>query len=267
MILIALLQAIAEPAVPPRPIPSAQLSSDAYPEAAILLGQEGEVEAQLTVGADGKPSDCTIINSSGFPALDAATCSFFKAKARFTPALDGLGRPTTGKWTGKVRWSIDGNELPVAPWTIRLMVGLDKKGNPTNCVIQAGGALKKRDEEFIDCAVLSGAFTVPSDLARRYVGHKAVLIFDQQFIPEVVHSIDTPADLTRIPLVSREVMRLEIDGRGHVAACSRIISEGDYEPSVDGCDEMRARRFKPDASGQTRSIAATATTAIYTYVK
>lgn len=267
MILIALLQMATEPAVPPQRIPSALLSPGDYPEGAILLGQEGEVEAQLTVGIDGRPTDCTIIRSSSFPALDKATCAAFKARARFTPALDGLGRPTIGKWSQVVRWAIEGNELPVAPWTIRLLVALDKRGTPTNCAIQAGGALKKRDEFLIDCAELSGALAVPPDLTRRYAGHQAVLIFDQQFVPKVADSIYTPKDLTRFPLVSRQLIRLDIDADGRVGTCSQTKSEGDYDPPVNGCDAMRPRRFKPDPNGQNRAVRATATTAIYIYMK
>jgi TonB family protein len=267
MILLWLLQTAAAPAVPPQRIPSVLLSDNDYPEAAMLLGQEGPVEAQLTVGTDGRPTACTIISSSGFPALDTATCTAFKTRARFAPARDALGRPTIGTWAQKVRWSIEGNELPIAPWTIRLLVALDKKGNPTNCAIQAGGALRKRDEFVIDCAELSGAFTVPPDLARRYTGHQAVLVFDQQFVPQAVDTINTPTDLTRFPLVSREVMRFDIDAGGRVGTCRATKTEGDYKPPIGGCDAMRARRFKPNLNGPIRAAVATATTAIYTYVK
>ena len=266
LILSALLQAIAEPAVMPQRLPSALFSTDDYPEAAVLLGQEGEVEAELIVDTEGRAADCTIVRSSGFPALDGATCKAFKARARFKPALDSSGRPTTGKWTQIVKWSIEGNELPVAPWTIRLMVALDKKGASTNCAIQAGGALK-RDEMLIDCAELSGAFAVPPELARRYAGHLAVLIFDQQFVPEIVPSIDTPTDLTRFPLISRQVLRININSEGRVGICARTKTEGDYPPPVDGCDAMRGRRFKPSAKGGMKLVEGTATTAIYSYVK
>lgn len=250
----------------PQRIPSAVISSEDYPEAALLLGQEGEVETELTVATDGRTSDCTIVRSSGFPALDAATCTAFKARARFKPALDGSGRPTTSKVSQSVTWSIEGNELPVAPWTIRLMVALDKTGSSTNCVIQAGGALKG-DETLIDCSDLSGAFTVPPELARRFAGHQTVLIFDQQFVPKLVPSIDTPSDLTRFPLISREVMRINIDSKGRVGNCERTKSEGDYTPVVDGCATLRGRRFKPTARGEMNPVEGTTTTAIYSYVK
>ena len=265
LILIALLQATAEPVVPPQRVPSALLSSADYPVSALLLGQEGEVEAQLTIATDGRPTNCTIVRSSGFPALDSVTCESFEVRARFKPALDSQGRPTIGKWTQTVRWTIQGNELPVEPWTIRLSVVLDKKGSPTNCAIQAGGALK-RVERIVDCAELSGAFIVPPELTRRYAGHQAVLIFDQQFVPKIVGSINTPRDLTRFPLLHREVIRLDVDGRGRVGSCIRIRSEGDYQSSAYGCDTMRRRRFKPDTKGRN-PVAATATTAIYVYVK
>jgi TonB family C-terminal domain len=266
LLLIALVQAVAQPAAPPQQIASAVLSSEDYPDAAVLLGQEGVVEAQLTIAANGRPTDCTIAHSSGFPALDGATCKAFRTRARFKPALDSQGRPTIAKWVQTVRWAIEGNELPVSPWTIRLMAALNKKGSLTNCAIQAGGELK-RDEMIIDCAELSGAFTVPPDLSRRFAGHEAVIVFDQQFVPSIVPSIDTPKDLDRFPLISRQVVHFQIDAHGLVGACTRTRAEGDYTPVLDGCDAMRGRRFKPSANGGSVRTPATATTAIYTYVK
>lgn len=266
LLLIALAQAVGQPASAPQQIPSSVFSSDDYPDAAILLGQEGEVQAQLTIATNGRPTDCTIVQSSGFPALDGATCKGFRTRARFKPALDSQGRPTVAKWVQTVHWAIEGNELPVSPWTIRLMAALNKKGSLTNCAIQAGGELK-RDEMIIDCAELSGAFTVPPELSRRFAGHEAVIVFDQQFVPEVVPSIDTPKDLDRFPLISRQVVHFDIDGNGRVGTCARTRAEGDYIPALDGCDAMRGRRFKPGGIDRRPRIPATATTAIYTYVK
>lgn len=106
---------------------------------------------------------------------------------------------------------------------------------------------------------------MPPELAARYAGHQAVLIFDQQFVPERVNSIDTPPDLTRFPLISREVLRFGIDPQGQVGGCNQAKPEGDYESPVGGCAAMQARRFKPAAGAKT--VTATATTAIYAYVK
>jgi TonB family protein len=268
MFLIAalLLQAVAPAAVPPKRLPSALLSSNDYPPAAVLLGQEGLVQVELTVSPDGKPTDCHVVGSSGFQALDSVTCSKVEKRARFTPALDTAGRTTVGSSIMSVEWVIAGNELPVAPWSIRLMVGITRSGHLTNCAIQSGGALKQRPQMVIDCRDLSGAFTVPQELAARYAGRETVLIFDQQFVPRIVNSINTPIDLTRFPLIRRNVLRLTIDDWGRVQTCSLAESNGNLNPSTDACSDMRTRRFAPD-SKRTTPLTGTATTAIYAYVK
>jgi protein TonB len=58
------------------------------------------------VGADGKVSSCQVTSSSGSPDLDEATCSNVTRRARFNPATDGEGQPTSGSYSGRVRWVI-----------------------------------------------------------------------------------------------------------------------------------------------------------------
>jgi TonB family protein len=263
---VVLLMAAAQAGAPERsPIAGIITSSD-YPPAAILLGQEGEVEARFTISAQGRAVDCTVLRSSGFSTLDAATCDLVKTRARFAPALDQGGRPIASTFTQKVRWMLKGNELPLAPWTLRFLVALDKTGTPTNCSGGSGGALSTRQQFTIECSELSGAFTVPPDLARRYAGRRVVIIFDQQFVPRVVDSINTPRDLRRYPLLSQQVMRLQIDGLGQVAGCRVTRSEGAYRPP-DSCATMALRRFKPYRGGPEGALVGTTTMSTYAYVR
>jgi protein TonB len=44
--------------------------------------------------------------SSGSPDLDQATCDNVRRRARFAPATDGEGNPTTGSYTNSIRWVI-----------------------------------------------------------------------------------------------------------------------------------------------------------------
>lgn len=221
---------------------------------------------KYTVGPDGRVSDCTVEESSGYPALDTATCKLISGRARFTPARDNDGRPTTDTGEVSVRWMLEDNELPVAPWTIRLMAGLDKKGRLTNCAIQSGGAIRNVQPMMIYCSELSGAFSVRPDLAARFAGRETVLIFDQQFVPEVVNSIDAPRDLVKYPLVSKDVLRLGIDEQGRVVRCTQSSAEGDYKPPLDPCTAMKSRRFAPNPKARG-VLSATSTTGIYVYVR
>jgi protein TonB len=47
----------------------------------------------ITVGADGRVQGCNVTQSSGNGALDSATCSIIRRRAKFTPAKDSNGQP------------------------------------------------------------------------------------------------------------------------------------------------------------------------------
>lgn len=78
--------ATAEP-VPMRPLPehpggppsaranlASYVSNDDYPLDAIRNGEQGTVRFTLTVGADGRVSNCMIVESSGSASLDSTSC-------------------------------------------------------------------------------------------------------------------------------------------------------------------------------------------------
>ena len=102
----------APPAPPPPPPPhktvSAQsakgdvrtlFSADDYPASAQAAGAEGTAQATLTIGADGRVVGCNLIKSTGNGALDSATCNILRRRAKFTPARDSNGNPTTDTYT------------------------------------------------------------------------------------------------------------------------------------------------------------------------
>jgi len=68
--------------------------------------REGTTRFRLTVNADGRVSDCQITGSSGHADLDEAACKNLTRRARFRPALDANGNPTTGSYSNAVRWQI-----------------------------------------------------------------------------------------------------------------------------------------------------------------
>ncbi|HEV2818432.1 MAG TPA: energy transducer TonB [Allosphingosinicella sp.] len=88
------------------------VSNDDYPAAAILAGEQGTVGFSLYVGADGGVVDCTVTASSGSEALDETTCRIMRDRARFRPARDAAGRPTTDIVTGRIRWVLPDEEPP-----------------------------------------------------------------------------------------------------------------------------------------------------------
>ena len=77
-----------------------------YPSRALREEREGTTGFRVTVGPDGRVTDCQVTSSSGHADLDAATCENVRRRARFTPATDGEGNPTSGSYSNRVRWVI-----------------------------------------------------------------------------------------------------------------------------------------------------------------
>lgn len=90
----------------PKGNPGSWATSNDYPSRALREEREGVTGFRVTVGTDGKVVDCQITKSSGSPDLDDATCVNVRRRARFNPATDGEGNPTTGSYANSIRWVI-----------------------------------------------------------------------------------------------------------------------------------------------------------------
>ena len=109
----------ATPPVPPPPAASSRarrpqraqanlnsyFSADDYPAMADGL-QEGTVGFRLAIGPNGRVTACRVTSSSGSAPLDQATCRILRARARYAPARDAAGNPTTGADWGRVAWRL-----------------------------------------------------------------------------------------------------------------------------------------------------------------
>lgn len=108
------------PAPPPPPVvskargakPKGQGSwaariQDNYPSAALRKEIEGTVGVRVTVGPDGRVSGCSVTGSSGSGDLDSAACDGMQRYARFEPALDAGGSPTTGSFSTRIVYKIN----------------------------------------------------------------------------------------------------------------------------------------------------------------
>jgi protein TonB len=90
----------------PRGNPGSWATTNDYPSRALREEREGTTSFRVTVGPDGRVADCQVTGSSGHPDLDAATCENVRRRARFTPAKDSEGNPTTDTYSNRVRWVI-----------------------------------------------------------------------------------------------------------------------------------------------------------------
>ncbi|MBA4044206.1 MAG: energy transducer TonB [Erythrobacter sp.] len=79
---------------------------DAYPLEAKREGWEGTVGLSVTVSADGRVSRCKVTVSSGYAILDNAACEGMARYARFEPALDCNGLPTSGTFSTRITFAI-----------------------------------------------------------------------------------------------------------------------------------------------------------------
>ena len=90
----------------PRNNPGSWATSDDYPTKAMREDRAGSTRFTVTVDAEGKVSSCQVTGSSGHSDLDDATCKLVTRRARFKPATDGEGNPTSGSYSNVVRWQI-----------------------------------------------------------------------------------------------------------------------------------------------------------------
>ena len=110
----------APPAAPPPPVASkargakpkgqgswAARIQDNYPSAALRKEIEGTVGVRVTIGPDGRVSACSVSGSSGSGDLDSAACDGMTRYARFEPALDAAGNPTTGSFSTRIVYKIN----------------------------------------------------------------------------------------------------------------------------------------------------------------
>ena len=112
----------APPPAPPPPPPAASKArgakskgqsgwaariQDNYPSAALRKEIEGTVGVRVSVGPDGRVASCSVTGSSGSGDLDSAACDGMQRYARFDPALDAAGNPTTGSFSTRIVYKIN----------------------------------------------------------------------------------------------------------------------------------------------------------------
>ena len=113
---------IARPAPPPPPPPAPSRARGAtpdglsrwsariqeqYPPRAVRDEVEGRVGVRVSVGPNGRVADCSVTSSSGSSILDDAACSGMRSYARFNPALNAAGEPTTGSYSTVIVYQLN----------------------------------------------------------------------------------------------------------------------------------------------------------------
>jgi len=107
----AMLEGWPRPALP-TPAMATIKPADHYPAAALAAREEGEVRMMLSVDVNGAVTDCMVTGGSGSDSLDDAACALMRREAKFVPALDGLGKPTAGRFVMDYQWKLPATAAP-----------------------------------------------------------------------------------------------------------------------------------------------------------
>lgn len=81
------------------------VSQDDYPAASVRAQEEGRSTIRVTVGTNGRVSDCTVVQSSGHSRLDDRACQVAQRRWRFSPATED-GNPVVSTFTQNITWQI-----------------------------------------------------------------------------------------------------------------------------------------------------------------
>ena len=90
----------------PLALRSGSISSDDYPPLALRTEIQGEMRTLITIGTDGRVSNCRILKSSGSALLDVHSCALVTARFVFDPALDSKGHTIEVQAVQPVAWVI-----------------------------------------------------------------------------------------------------------------------------------------------------------------
>ena len=112
---------VADPPPPPPPPPPSKARratadgqnrwaariQENYPARAIRDETEGTVGVSVTIGPNGRVTACSVTSSSGSSVLDDAACDGMTRYARYNPALNDAGEPTTGSANTRIVYQLD----------------------------------------------------------------------------------------------------------------------------------------------------------------
>lgn len=78
-----------------------------YPSSAVENEEQGTVSVVLSIGPNGRVSNCSVASSSGSRSLDSATCRVLTSRAKFTPARDSTGTAISGTFRQRITWRLE----------------------------------------------------------------------------------------------------------------------------------------------------------------
>lgn len=126
----------------PRPIePGSWVQAEDYPQEAARFGIEGTVGFALAINAQGKITNCEILQSAD-AELDAATCRVLAKRARFQVARDASGKAVDSTYRSRITWTVPQDPpVPFAPARRFVESWTPISGGPVSCHVLEHGEL------------------------------------------------------------------------------------------------------------------------------
>lgn len=208
ILILAVAAAVAKPQ--PATLLTPQIIGEGdYPAEAIDNDEEGSVEIKLFVGPDGAVADCEVVDSSGSSALDAQTCNLYRLRAKFSPAKDSSGRPTTAEVVQRINWRLEGETFPNESWTRRQTIVVPRTG-PATCRSELVGP--ESEDVSVECpkAVVDSWRSAPQFADQTVVRVRNTV--ETQFVRGAARTIDPPTQ-GKPSLEIRAVVKVAADGK------------------------------------------------------
>lgn len=207
------------------------LSPDDYPAEALQKGEQGAAAIRLTVGPEGRVSQCKVEKSSGSPSLDATSCRIYVERARFEPAqADSSPRVAHTR----VDWRLSSPVLSRRGWFQTTVIAFRADGSVASCRFEASGAADT------DCQLPS---PLPAQMGADFVrlaGYEpAKLVTEVRFYPDG----DAPDQIVRSQLLAHRVLSITVKGDGSLETCNVVDDGGSSESRKSLCAEASQYHF------------------------
>lgn len=242
------------PAKPLTPLP-ALFSRDDYPVSATRQHQQGTVRVALTIDQGGRVSACHVEQSSRSAALDSATCSILRRRARFTPARDLAGKPVPSAARSTIRWALAPSEpIPVADWEVAVDIEANAAGEITSC---REHRLETAPRQVLDCESPGMRRAIGGMVQAKLVDGPAPYRFRGEARMANGRTALQASNLGG-KVLNRAVAHLRVAADGVLVGCDIVEHQG-VGPTVPECRRMFAGPYAAARDAAGNSVVSDAT--------
>lgn len=234
------MQAAPAVASPPAPVVSlgSLFSEEDYPAEILRREIGGEVGFRLSIDAEGRPTACTTVSSSGDVALDQHTCALLMERATFRPARSASGEPTEGVFSSRMIWRVS---VPLPPnrmvlLALETVMTVTVTDQGPRCAFHLNGMPRPFGD---DCRnVPAGIMELAGPMTTGQVRRVAVSV-----LPENGAIMPTMPPNQRL-LVQSEA-QFSVNSAGEVSNCRVVAQHGEAGPGHPGPPDLCSTAWTP----------------------